>query len=210
MKKKTKTHTAQICSSYFITACIQTQMHNKILFVEVVMSPSSSGFFFLPLIWHASIGLGPSLSAGLKSSTLRPNESSQCTQTKGQTKQAGSTRFTWACNCPKHVNQSLHLACILLFMQTIVNSHPWEQICLKTAALRPMHWIVLTSLLSFCGRRAQTFPAALPRSGRWHEEQWVGAPPVSEGSPRSGFGSNWIGAFAARRRQREQIVSDSL
>ena len=78
--------------------------------------------FFFPLtIWHASIGLGPSLSAGLKFSMQRPNESSQITQT---TDRAGNSE---ACNCPKHVSQSPRLAWIhFLYRSELIAT--WENI----------------------------------------------------------------------------------
>lgn len=148
-------------------------MHNKMLFVEVLMSPSCGGFLSPLLIWHASIGLGPLLSTGLKSSTQKPNESSQRTQTKDkQNKQEtlGSLEPVIVLNMsinpcsllespfslglklmPTRENESV-LRLLRYYIHVLVCVYKSPFILLQQS------WNILHS--AFC-------------SGRWHEEQWV-------------------------------------
>lgn len=151
------------------------------------MSPSSSGLIFFPLlIWHASLGLGPSRSADLKSSMQRPNESSPSTQTKGQTKQAGNTRFLELLIVPNtSINHRSSLESTFTLDKRVI-SHPWEHINLQIAGY-------YTHVSGYV-HNWQSFPLILLQQcenigrctfclRRWHEEQWVEPRRSPRGSP---------------------------
>ena len=100
-------YTAKRCSSVSL-AHTHTHTQRKTpmyttkysVFVEVLMSPSSSGLIPPPplLIWHASLGLGPFRSAGLKSAS-RDLMNLPCIHKQRTNKTGKKHLLPWIFNC---------------------------------------------------------------------------------------------------------------